>query len=87
MLIHQRDGLWFTPRVLLHKFFSLEGLRTVYDVVRFHADAGEQFIDFVDDLRFIPGILVGQRSRMFCLVSRKDALKIRGKLVRKVLRP
>ena len=50
------------------------------------ADAGENFIDLVDSVRFIPGTLVRQRLRIFRLVFGKIVLKNFLKIVLKVLR-
>jgi hypothetical protein len=42
--------------------------------------------DLVDSVRFIPGILVRQRLRIFRLVFRKTVLKNFRKIVRKAFR-
>jgi hypothetical protein len=55
-------------------------------VVHVHTDAGEQFIDFVVSIRFIPGTLARQRPRIFRLLLGNIVLKNLRKIVRKMLR-
>ena len=69
----------------LSELFGLSGLRTVQDVIHVQTDAGQNVIDLVDSIRFIPGTLVRQRLRkIFGLIFRKIVLKDFRKFVRKV---
>ena len=75
----------FAPPVVLREFFGLMGPRTVQDVIHVLTDAGQNIIDLVDGIRFIPGTLVRQRLRkIFGLIFRRIVLKDCREFVRKV---
>ena len=66
--------------------FALRPFASSQDVVHVPVDAGKQFIDLVDSVRFIPGTRARQRLCIFRLAFRNIVPKNFRKSVRKVLR-
>ena len=69
----QLNGVWLPSHVVLREFFGLLAApRTIQDGIHVQTDAGQNFIDLVVSIRFIPGTLVRQRLRkIFGLIFRR----------------
>ncbi len=81
----QLDGTSLPLHIVLHKFFGLSGPRSVQDDIHVQIDAGQNFIDLLDGVRFILRTLVRQSlCKIFGLITRRIVLKDGRQLVRKV---